>query len=40
MKMAKLFAQVMRKEMADNTFRPRNRSLSRQHFGRNNEEVG
>ena len=40
MKMAKLFAQVMRKEMADNTFRPRDRSLSRQHFGRNNEEVG
>lgn len=34
MKMAKLFAQVMRKEMADNTFRPRDRSLSHQHFGR------
>jgi radical SAM superfamily enzyme YgiQ (UPF0313 family) len=33
-KMAKLFQQVVRKEMADNTFRPRNRELARQIFGR------
>jgi radical SAM superfamily enzyme YgiQ (UPF0313 family) len=33
-KMAKLFQQVVRKEMADNTFRPRNRELARQAFGR------
>ena len=39
MKMAKLFAQVMRKEMADNTFRPRDRSLSSQHFGRSSTEA-
>ncbi|MBM9612949.1 cobalamin-dependent protein [Desulfobulbus rhabdoformis] len=33
-KMAKLFQQVVRKEMADNTFRPRNRELARQTFGK------
>jgi radical SAM superfamily enzyme YgiQ (UPF0313 family) len=33
-KMAKLFQQVVRKEMADNTFRPRNRELAGQVFGR------
>jgi radical SAM superfamily enzyme YgiQ (UPF0313 family) len=33
-KMAKLFQQVVRKEMADNTFRPRNRELSNQTFGK------
>jgi radical SAM superfamily enzyme YgiQ (UPF0313 family) len=33
-KMAKLFKQVVKKEMADNTFRPRNRDLSGQSFGR------
>jgi len=33
-KMAKLFQQVVRKEMADNTFKPRNRELSRQTFGK------
>jgi hypothetical protein len=33
-KMAKLFQQVVRKEMADNTFKPRNRELARQTFGR------
>lgn len=39
MKMAKLFSRVMRKEMADKTFRPRDRSLSRRHFGRSSEEL-
>jgi radical SAM superfamily enzyme YgiQ (UPF0313 family) len=34
MKMARLFQQVVRKEMADNTFRPRDRQLARQTFGR------
>jgi radical SAM superfamily enzyme YgiQ (UPF0313 family) len=34
MKMSKLFAQVMRKEMADNTFRPRKRELRNRAFGR------
>jgi len=33
-KMAKLFKQVVKKEMADNTFRPRNRDLSGQSFGK------
>ncbi len=33
-KMAKLFKQVVRKEMADNTFKPRNRELSGQSFGK------
>lgn len=33
-KMAKLFKQVVKKEMQDNTFRPRNRELSGQSFGR------
>ena len=33
-KMAKLFQQVVRKEMADNTFRPRDRELAGQAFGR------
>ena len=37
-KMAKLFQQVVRKEMADNSFRPRNRELSRQTFGREQAE--
>jgi len=34
MKMSKLFAQVIRKEMADNTFRPRQRELRGQAFGK------
>jgi radical SAM superfamily enzyme YgiQ (UPF0313 family) len=33
-KMTKLFQQVVRKEMADNTFRPRDRALARQTFGK------
>nr|WP_320011246.1 cobalamin-dependent protein [uncultured Desulfobulbus sp.] len=33
-KMAKLFQHVVRKEMADNTFRPRNRELAGQTFGK------
>jgi radical SAM superfamily enzyme YgiQ (UPF0313 family) len=33
-KMFKLFQRVIRKEMADNTFRPRNRVLASQAFGR------
>ncbi len=33
-KMYKLFQQVLRKEAADNTFRPRDRSLARRAFGR------
>jgi len=33
-KMAKLFKQVVKKEMADNTFRPRDRNLAGQCFGR------
>lgn len=33
-KMAKLFQQVVKKEMADNTFRSRNRDLANQSFGR------
>ena len=37
LKMAKLFQQVVRKEMADNTFRPRQRQLTRQTFGRGRE---
>ncbi len=34
MKMSNLFQQVMRKEKSDGTFRPRNRSLAQQAFGR------
>jgi len=34
-KMYNLFQRVVRKEMADNTFRPRDRSLARRAFGRN-----
>ncbi len=34
-KMAKLFQQVMRKEMADNSFTPRDRSMAGRSFGRN-----
>jgi len=34
MKMSNLFQQVMRKEKADGTFRPRNRELAGQAFGR------
>lgn len=34
MKMARLFARVVQKEMADHTFRPRSRRLRDQHFGR------
>ncbi len=34
MKMSKLFAQVIRKEMADNTYRPRKPELRRNVFGR------
>lgn len=34
MKMVKLFHQVVKKEMADNTFQPRDRSLAGQSFGR------
>ncbi len=33
-KMARLFKQVVIKEMADDTFRPRDRSLARQSFGK------
>jgi len=33
-KMVKLFQQVVQKEMADNTFKPRDRSLAGQSFGR------
>jgi radical SAM superfamily enzyme YgiQ (UPF0313 family) len=33
-KMVKLFQQVVRKEMADNTFKPRDRSLAGQSFGK------
>jgi radical SAM superfamily enzyme YgiQ (UPF0313 family) len=33
-KMSKLFQRVIRKEMADNTFRPRNRTLASRAFGR------
>jgi radical SAM superfamily enzyme YgiQ (UPF0313 family) len=33
-KMAKLFQQVVKKEMADNTFRPRDRELAGQSFGK------
>jgi radical SAM superfamily enzyme YgiQ (UPF0313 family) len=36
-KMAKLFQQVMRKEMADNTFKPRNRELAGASFGKERE---
>ncbi len=38
MKMAKLFQQVVKKEMADNTFKPRNRELARQTFGKGQAE--
>jgi radical SAM superfamily enzyme YgiQ (UPF0313 family) len=34
MKMSKLFQQVIRKEKADGTYRPRNREMARQAFGR------
>jgi len=34
MKMFNLFQRVIRKEMADNTYRPRNRALASQAFGR------
>ncbi|MBI5553058.1 MAG: hypothetical protein HY911_16215 [Desulfobacterales bacterium] len=34
MKMSKLFAQVIRKEMADNTYRPRRRELRGRAFGK------
>ncbi|PKN27809.1 MAG: radical SAM protein [Deltaproteobacteria bacterium HGW-Deltaproteobacteria-21] len=34
-KMYNLFQRVVRKEMADNTFRPRDRSMARRAFGRN-----
>ena len=37
-KMAKLFQKVVRKEMADNTFRPRNRELAGEIFGRERME--
>ncbi|MDJ0783182.1 MAG: cobalamin-dependent protein [Desulfosarcinaceae bacterium] len=33
-KMTRLFQQVIRKEMADGTYRPRDRQLARQRFGR------
>jgi radical SAM superfamily enzyme YgiQ (UPF0313 family) len=33
-KMAKLFKEVVKKEMADNTFKPRDRSLAGQSFGK------
>ncbi len=35
MKMFKLFKQVVSKEMADGTFKPRNRTMASQAFGRN-----
>jgi hypothetical protein len=34
MKMSNLFQQVMRREKADGTFRPRDRELAGQAFGR------
>ena len=34
MKMFKLFQQVIQKEMADDTFRPRNRTLASRAFGK------
>ena len=34
MKMSKLFPRVIRKEMADNTYRPRRRELRGQAFGK------
>jgi hypothetical protein len=34
MKMFKLMEQVMRREQADGTYRPRNRKLARQAFGK------
>ncbi len=37
-KMAKLFQQVVRKEMADHTFKPRNRELAQQTFGKAQSE--
>ncbi len=37
-KMAKLFQKVVRKEMADNTFKPRNRELAGEIFGRERME--
>jgi hypothetical protein len=33
-KMFKLFQHVVRKEMEDQTFRPRNRSLAKEAFGK------
>jgi hypothetical protein len=39
MKMSRLFAQVIRKEMADHTFRPRQRALRQQAFGRSVGEI-
>ena len=33
-KMSRLFQHVIRKEMADNTYRPRNRALASRAFGR------
>jgi radical SAM superfamily enzyme YgiQ (UPF0313 family) len=34
LKMSKLFQRVIQKEMANNTFRPRNRALASRAFGR------
>jgi hypothetical protein len=34
LKMVKLYQRVIRKEMADNTFRPRNRALTVRAFGK------
>ena len=34
MKMSKLFQQVIRKEKEDGTYRPRNREMAQQAFGR------
>ena len=39
MKMSKLFARVIRKEMADHTFRPRPSALRQQAFGRSVGEI-
>ena len=37
-KMARLFQQVVRKEMADNTFQPRNRDLAQESFGKRRQQ--
>lgn len=38
-KMTRLFQQVIRREMADGTYRPRDRKMARKRFGRGGSEV-